>query len=408
MKRKFKTNCSIVRLFGLFECGRVVRCAFVVALCAVGLAAFAGSEISAVSAEGFLDLTVGDRIAAVEEPIVVDPAWGNAKTAQVQIDGESSARTYTSVSIDTWNTTALVPGRYMLALTAGTTSETAAFWKTGDGWVVFDSSNITADVTFEVGKTYLMLGTNTVAGGCMLTVADGAKFEYAEGAGFTGGTLEMPKRYRKDTVEGDLFQIVEAVKGCADNPWEVGEGVEAYTNGTELVVGGAGTVADISEIPADVKDGIAAIAVAEPTVGVQADAFQGVGASGGVALTLPDNWQGELPEGGVWYGATGVELTRWPKAVKNVKPRQRYPWNGLVDVTFDLTGEGSVAVAVQVTVDGKKLANPTMVGGTTFDLGSGGELKGLKVTWDAKADFGDETKHEKIKVKLTVSPAEPD
>ena len=39
MKMKPKTNCSIVRMFGMFECGRVVRSILAVALCAVGLSA---------------------------------------------------------------------------------------------------------------------------------------------------------------------------------------------------------------------------------------------------------------------------------------------------------------------------------------------------------------------------------
>ena len=77
-----------------------------------------------------------------------------------------------------------------------------------------------------------------------------------------------------------------------------------------------------------------------------------------------------------------------------------------MDVDFDLTGEGSVKVSLSVTVDGKKLKNPTVDGETTFDLGEGKELKDLRLTWDAKADFGDEEKHEKIKVKLTVEKAE--
>ena len=41
MKPKLKTNCSIVRIVRLFDCGRVVRCAIMAALCAVGLSAFA-------------------------------------------------------------------------------------------------------------------------------------------------------------------------------------------------------------------------------------------------------------------------------------------------------------------------------------------------------------------------------
>ena len=407
MKMKLKTNCSIVRIVRLFDCGRLMRCTITAALCAVGFAAFAEPEISAVSAEGWLDLTVGDRVAEDEETIVVDPAWGKAETATVKLQNGWN-RTYTCASNDLWDTTALTPGRYGLALRAGE-GETgvlygAFFWKTGADWVVFDSSNITADVTFEADKTYLVLGTNTV-NGATLKVTDGAKFEYGEGAGFKGGTVaELPKRYGKVDVEGGLFQIVEKIKGCADNPWEIGDGVEAYTNGTELVIVGEGTVTDLKEIPGAVVADVETIAIAESTVtGVEGNAFAGYS---DFKLSLPDGWQGELPKGGSWYGATGVELTRMPMAVKNVKPQQRYPWNGLVDVNFDLMGEGSVKVKVQVTVDGKKLKKPTVTGETKFDLGAGGEQKGLKLTWNAKADFGDAEKHEKIKVKLTVEKAD--
>ena len=62
----------------------------------------------------------------------------------------------------------------------------------------------------------------------------------------------MTKRYGTNVVEGGFYQIVEKIKGCADNPWEVGDGVEAYTNGTELVFVGRGTIADLSEIPSGV------------------------------------------------------------------------------------------------------------------------------------------------------------
>ena len=383
-----------------------------IALCAVGLAAFAEPEISAVSEEGWIDLTVGDRVAQDKETIVVDPAWGEAKKATVDFTFGASTvetRTYNCASNDLWETTTLTPGRYTLALTAGTIegedAYTAGFWKLGTGWEVLDNSNITADKTFEEGKTYLVLGTNTV-NGKTLTVTDGAKFEYGEGAaGFKGGTVaELPKRYGKKTV-GDLYQIYEKVKGSKDNPWDVGVGVEAYTNGTDnLVIVGAGIIADLSEIPSEVKRGIAAITVGDGVTDAAAGVFFGFDK---VAVTLQDNWKGELPdEKDTWCGATNVELTRVPTAVKNVKVQQRYPWNGKVDVDFDLTGEGSVKVTVQVTVDGKKLKNPTVDGETTFDLGKGGELKDLRLTWDAKADFGDAEKHEKIKVKLTVEKAE--
>ena len=131
---------------------------------------------------------------------------------------------------------------------------------------------------------------------------------------------------------------------------------------------------------------------------------------GVVMLTLPDNWQGELPDDdGKWCGVEYATLTRMPMAVRNVKPQQRYPWNGLVNVDFDLTGEGSVKVTLSVTTNGvKAVANPTVTGDVTADLGDGKELKDLRITWDAKADFGDEGLHEKIKVKLTLEKAESD
>ena len=372
-------------------------------------------EISAVSAEGFLDLTVGDRVAEAEEPIVADPKWGNGKKAFVKIDGEDPAREYPELSIDKWFTSALTPGRYEMTFTSGETNETAAFWKTGDDWVVLDLPPYsTAGIEFQSDKTYLALGQYEFAGTAPLTVLDGAKFEYGPGAGFKGGKLEMPRRYRKEVVEGDLYRIVEAIKGCEDNPWVIGDDgedppknlVEAYTNGNELVIVGTGTITDLSEIPAGVKGGITEIAINAGVTGAADGAFTGFN---DIALTLPDGWQGELPDAGrKWYDATNVELTRMPMAVKNVKVQQRYPWNGLVDVTCDLTGEGSVKVTLSVTADGKLLADPTVTGETTFDLEDGKELKDCRITWDAKADFGDEKLHEKIKVKLTITPAEPD
>ena len=366
-------------------------------------------EISAVSAEGWLDLTVGDRVATNEETIVVNPAWGEAESATVDFTFGASTvetRTYDCKSNDLWQTTALTPGRYTLALTAGATNETAAFWKTGADWVVLDlPPHSTEGIEFQADTTYLALGQHEFAPDKTLTVLDGAKFEYAPGAGFKGGKLEAPRRYAKVDVGDGLYQIVEKIKGSKDNPWDVGVGVEAYTNGTDnLVIVGAGTIADLSEIPADVKGGIAAITVGDGVTDAAAGVFFGFD---GITVTLQDNWKGELPdEKDTWCGATNVELTRVPTAVKNVKVQQRYPWNGKVDVDFDLTGEGDVKVTVQVTVDGEKLKNPTVDGETTFDLGKGKELKDLRLTWDAKADFGDAEKHEKIKVKLTVEKAE--
>ena len=471
---------------------------------------------SLVSATGVVDLTVGDRVAADEETIVIDPAWGKATTATVKLQN-GWMRTYTCSSNDLWDTTALTPGRHGLALRAGEGDTGvlygAFFWKLGDGWVVLDGMDITANTTFEEGKTYLVLGTNTVADGVTLTVEDGAEFHYdgSAPAGFLGDTTvaELPKRYETVTVGGDLFQIAEKIKGCEDNPWDIGEGVTAYTNGTDLVIKGAGDkmkdftaedpapwgtgitsitvdvassllalganalsgcdaieaiyvpygtgeaykaaegwsayadkiiakgtkaipftngagltayfenevfviegVGTVDSLAAtmgdfwnDVKADIEAIAIAEVTVAIESDeVFKGVE---NLRLTLPDGWQGTLPDAdGNWYGAK-VDMTTfvYPLTVKNMKVQLHYPWDRLADVTFDVAGTGTVAVVVQVTANGVDLANPTVTGETTFDLGTGGESKNQKLIWNAGADFGDAKKHEKIRVQLSAAQA---
>ncbi len=356
--------------------------------------AFLDVQSAAISAAGTLDIVAGDRVAKEEESLVVDPAWGDATTARVAIDGEDAARTYEAVTIDTWETSTLEPGRYVMSFTAGEDNESAAFWKTGADWVVFDSSNITADVTFEAGKTYLVLGTNTIAGGVMLTVEDGAKFEYDQSApaGFRtggGGLAELPNRYMTadgldPADEGNLYQIVEKIKGGEDNPWDIDEGITAHTNGTELVIAGEGTVTKFADVIANwsaVKDGIAVINVSSAGVtGVEDAAFAGLS---GVALTLPDGWQGELPdEDGNWYGATEVTLTAVPFAVKNITFAQRWPWNGLVDIDFDLTGpEGEQKAFVTVRDDGTEIANFT----ATVTIPEGGVANGVRIVWNALA-----------------------
>ena len=468
------------------------------------------------SATGMVDLTVGDRLIKDEETLVVDPAWYGVESATVSIMEEEFPRTYTCASNDLWQTAKLWPGRrYVLSLTAGENSEGAAFWKPSPDWEVLDNSRITADKTFKSGKTYLVLGKNVVSGGVTLTVEDGVEFIYDERApaGFSGGRgVELPKIRETVTVEGGLYQIVEKIKGCQDNPWEIGAptaaDVTAYTNGTEfviegagdkmmdftaenpapwgtgitsitvdvtssllalganalsgcdaidviyvpygtgkdykeaagwsayadkivekgskdtpltngadltayidngtLVIGGTGTVDSLSAAMGaswnNVKTDIEAITITEETLTIESDdVFEGVK---NLKLTLPSGWQSGLPdEEGNWYGAK-VDMTSfvYPFTVKNMKVLPRYPWDRLVDVTFDVAGTGTVAVVVQVTANGVELANPTMTGETTFDFGTGGESKNQKLIWNAKADFGDEGVHEKIQVTLSVEP----
>ncbi len=346
---------------GFFNVGSGMSSSCPMSIRAVRDAVPAASTISAKSEVGELDLTVGDRVAKDEETLVVDPAWGNVDRAYVAIDGEDNPREYPSLSIDKWYTTALTPGRYALTLTAGEVIYGANFWKIGADWVVFNSSNITENVTFEAGKTYLILGENTVESGKALTVMDGAKFEYGALAGFVGGEVDLPNRYEQKTVEGDLYQIVEKIKGSEGNPWNIGtdgktppQYVTAYTNGTELVIGGAGTVAALKDVDGlkDLLANLTAITITEPTVmGAADNAFDDVK---NVTLTLPDGWQGELPdEDGRWYGAEYVTLMAYPLSVKNVTFQQRYPWNGLVDIGFGVTGPAGEKDVVVTVRDGE-------------------------------------------------------
>ena len=375
-------------------------------------------KVDALSNVLVLDLTAGDRIAQDEETLVVDPAWGPAETATVKLQN-GWVRTYNCASNDLWDTTALEPGRHGLAFRAGETAVIygAFFWKTGADWTVFDSSNITADVTFEPGKTYLFFGTNTVD--ATLTVTDGAKLLYDERApaGFLGGTVaELPKRYEQKTVEGDLYQIVEKIKGCEDNPWEVGgtdetdDLVTAWTNGNELVIGGTGAVTNLADVAKEIRDGIKAITITKPTVtGAAEDAFLGLGGGSEVKVSLPDGWQGELPDkDGKLYGMK-VDMTNftYPTAVKNVEFLQRYPWNGLVDITCDLSGEGAVKLTVAVLTNGVTLvAKPTITGETTVDLdAAGGAMEGVRLIWNAAKDLPAGFKAQNVKVKVMVEKA---
>ena len=183
--------------------------------------------------------------------------------------------------------------------------------------------------------------------------------------------------------------------GAEYSPWEVGgddtdptKVVGAWTNGTELVIEGSGTVTNLTAIPSAVKSGLTAITIKAGVTGAAPLVFAGVK---DFALTLPDGWQGELPDDkGNWYGATGVELTGGtPFAVKNVTSQQRYPWNGLVDITCGLTGSGTVTLSATVLTNGVVFIEAkTLIGETTIDLDAvGGETNGVKFIWNAAADL---------------------
>ena len=158
------------------------------------------------------------------------------------------------------------------------------------------------------------------------------------------------------------------------------EGIAAWTNGTEFVVGGKGTVPDLSKLASKVT--AQKLTIKDATVtGAEKDAFKGFL---NVSLSLPDGWQGELPKDDVWYGATGVTLTTYPLTVRNVTSQQRYPWNGLVDVVCDLTGAGEVTLSATVLTNGVEFIEAkTIIGETVIDLDEGSATNGVKFIWNA-------------------------
>ena len=122
-------------------------------------------------------------------------------------------------------------------------------------------------------------------------------------------------------------------------------------------------------------------------------------------LALKNGWQGELPdEYGNWYGATGVELAKWPLTVKNVTFLQRYPWNGLVDVTCDLTGAGEVKLSATALTNGVEFIEAkTLIGETTIDLdAAGGVTNGVKFIWNAANDLPAGFKASGVQIKVTA------
>ena len=70
MKQKLGMKGSIVQMFGMFECGRLARCAIVTALCAVGLSAFAAEPkpllVPDFNRDGKIDAADYARLAAGE------------------------------------------------------------------------------------------------------------------------------------------------------------------------------------------------------------------------------------------------------------------------------------------------------------------------------------------------------
>ena len=226
--------------------------------------------------------------------------------------------------------------------------------------------------------------------------------------------IEKEVRIQSDDVNVEIPVATKIVTpGSEENPWKIGGGadpnaVTAWTNGAEFVVQGEGTIANLSSAIkgwGDFAGGLTAIKIADPTVtGAAAGAFAGIGGSEPLPLTLPDGWQGDLPdEFGDWYGAK-VTLTAMPRTVRNVTFAQRYPWNGKVDISCDLTGAGTVGLLVAAYTNGVLICEkPTLQGETTIDLEAvGGVTNGVKLVWDAATDLPTGFKAKDVKVRVST------
>ena len=222
---------------------------------------------------------------------------------------------------------------------------------------------------------------------------------------------DIKKRMLRVVVQEDVETMLDVclTPGAELTPWEVGgdgeaptKVVGAWTNGTELVIEGSGTVTNLTAIPSAIKSGLTAITIKFGVTGAAPGVFAGFGKFN---LSLPDGWQGELPKDGNWYGATGVDLAGdYPLAVKNVKFQQRYPWNGLVDIACDLTGAGEVTLSATVLTNGVTcIAKPTLEGETTVDLDAvGGATNGVLFIWNAAKDLPADFKAQGVQLKVTV------
>ena len=275
--------------------------------------------------------------------------------------------------------------------------------------VVLDWTDTTLTLAVSNGCDYALVTSGSTETNWISMVETDNTYAFARPAGTDYLCLRRYSITTSNIVSAATAYSVRVAAGTEGDPWLVGaenpEDVTAWTNGTEFVVGGTGTVSVLSKLASKVT--AQKLTIKDATVTVAAsDAFQGFGASGSkVSLTLPDNWQGELPdEGGNWYGAL-IDMEKFvvPLAVKNVRSQQRYPWNGLVDVVCDLTGAGAVTLSATVlTNDVTCIAKPTLEGKTAIDLGDGCVTNGVKFIWNAAKDLPAGFKAGDVQLKVTA------
>ena len=90
--------------------------------------------------------------------------------------------------------------------------------------------------------------------------------------------------------------------------------------------------------------------------------------------------------------------------VRNVKFQQRYPWNGKVDISFDVEGQDLVKLGVTVLTNGVEMGEAkTLEGSMELSLGDNlVEMNDVHLVWDAAKDLPAGFKSDKFKVKVAV------
>ena len=113
---------------------------------------------------------------------------------------------------------------------------------------------------------------------------------------------------------------------------------------------------------------------------------------------------------------TTIDTGKLPAAeraltVANVTTVTHWPWDGKIDVSCDLTGEGKVQLEVALTTNGVTVCTAkaeNVTGATEIDLDQvGGVTNGVKFTWNAKADCPADFNSTDTKVKVTAKKVKP-
>ena len=532
MKMKLKTNCPIARLFGLFDYGRVVRCAIAAALCAVGLSAFAAEPtpllVPDYNRDGWLNLRPkGDEakdegeekenewnhsafrevafchtsrfytsLAAIgKQRVIIDTDLGSSMDDLFTVD--LAARMHKAGKLDLMAVMIDRPDgcdpdgkgefltfadRYLASLGLGDLPIGKAMSPEKDAvpkyvfnpyWTLIYSNNVTGvGQLLPTNRTPEQIASLTNAVSLYRRLLDEAPDESLvicstgfltnlkalmesgedyEGDGIASTGLELiAKKVKELRIMGGCFDYTIAPDGkdgaeynFAGDPaaakmvvegwptpvvlstWEVGLKLE-YKPKDVLEDFPAGTFDPVIRStyhywpePLKVEDINRLWDVMTVLPLTEGETLAPLSEKGGISVDekgkttfTPDASSNRCYQVASNMNATAVmnrirEICRTGNpllAVRNVRSQQRYPWNGLVDVTCDLTGDGTVKLGVTVLTNGVKFVEkPTIEGETMVDLdAAGGATNGVKFIWNAAADLPTGFKAGGVQVKVTA------